>query len=268
MLIDTHCHLNMIVKEQFNTPITQDEMQRVESIVIEAEQADVCRFITVGTSVVESHNCVQLANYYPHVFASVGLHPTDSTANWRTELAEIKTLLNYQKVVAIGECGFDFYHPNYNAQQQGDVFKAQIELALEKNLALIIHSRDAFDETMKVIEPYKHELKRVVMHCFSENVAAAQEVAALGFMVGISGAVTYPKNNELRSVVSTLGLNQIVLETDAPFLPPQIARGKKNYPKYIAVIAHYIAQHLQVPYDEVVNTTTGNATKLFALPVV
>jgi TatD DNase family protein len=265
MLIDTHCHLNMIIKEQFNTPLSPQELMNAGQCIQEAEQADVLRIITIGTSIPESYNCIKLAQQFSSVYAAVGIHPTDATEAWHDELTEIKKMVHNEKVVAIGECGLDFHQPNYHVQLQKDVFKAQIELALENNLALIIHTRDAYDETMRIIEEYKNSLTRVVMHCFSEGCTAAQEVIAMGFLLGIGGPITYPKNNTLREVVSIVGLDHIMLETDAPFLPPQIIRGKKNEPKYIAAIAHYLAQHLQLSYQEVADKTTANAQRLFGI---
>jgi TatD DNase family protein len=264
MLIDTHCHLDMMVQQQCNVQLSREDVSKIEQIIKEAADATVQQIVTIGTNAIENQHVIQLAETFPTIFAAIGLHPNECKTNWHHELDAIKKSLCNKKIVAIGECGLDFHRPNFDKKCQQDAFKAQIELALEHDLALIVHTRDAYDETMKLLEPYNQSLSRVVMHCFSENMTAAKEIISFGFLLGIGGIITYPKNNELRSIISAMGLDHIVLETDAPFLPPQIIRGKQNHPKYIAVIAHYIAQHLQVPYAEVERITTNNAQRLFA----
>lgn len=169
------------------------------------------------------------------------------------------------KIVGIGECGMDMHYPDYNLARQRDAFKAQIELALEHNLALVIHSRDAYDETLRILEEYKNNITHAVMHCFSYDQAYADTVTAWNFFLGIGGTVTYPKNNDLRSIVQNINLKHIVLETDAPFLPPQTMRGKQNHPQFIAIIAEYIAQLRGESFDAIANQTTDNALQLFGL---
>jgi TatD DNase family protein len=158
------------------------------------------------------------------------------------------------------------HYPDYNLNRQRDAFKAQIELALEHNLALVVHSRDAYDETLKILEEYKNNSMRATMHCFSYDQAFANIVTSWGFVLGIGGPITYPKNNELRNVVLNADLKNIVLETDAPFLPPQVIRGKQNHPKEIATIAQYIAELRGETFDVIAQQTTDNALKLFNLP--
>lgn len=268
MLIDTHCHINMMVNPTFDTILTEAEISQAQAIVDEAATRDVTTIINVGTSLPESLNCVALAKRYDAVFAAVGIHPNDCTAKWRDELRDIETLLRNKasnKIVAIGECGLDMHYPDYNLARQKDAFKAQIELALEYGLALIVHTRDAGDETMHALEEYKGQLTRGVIHCFSEGIPFADFTLEMGFVLGVGGAVTYPKNNQLRDVVKHVPLASIILETDAPFLPPQVIRGKQNNPAQIATVAAYVADLLGVSLEQVSNTTTATAQKLFML---
>jgi TatD DNase family protein len=267
MLIDTHCHVNLLVKSEFNVPLTEQQVLQSDVIAREAEAAHVAHVINVGTNFIESQNCIRLAQHNPHMSAVVGLHPDDCTADWQRELREINELLkNAQanKIVGIGECGFDFHHKEYNKQRQKDVFKAQIELALNYHLPLIIHTRDAGNSALDCLEEYKNDGLTGVFHCFSEShdfaLYATQE---LGFFIGIGGSITYPKNNELRALVHELTLSTIVLETDAPFLPPQVIRGQKNHPREIATIAQYLSELLDVDYTTVATKTTQNAKVLF-----
>jgi Mg-dependent DNase len=170
------------------------------------------------------------------------------------------------KIVAIGECGLDFHYPNYIPERQKDAFKAQIEMALEFDKALVIHTRQAPDETLKIIDEYKNHPPRGVFHCFSEDLNFAQYVTSIGFNIGIPGTITYPKNDRLRAIVATLGIDHIVLETDSPYLPPQNMRGQKNHPREVATIAKYIAEFLHINIDEISRKTTENANQLFRLP--
>jgi TatD DNase family protein len=143
------------------------------------------------------------------------------------------------------------------------VFKAQIELALKNDLALSIHSRDAAEETFKIIDEYaKEDNFRGIMHCYAYDLAYAQQAINFGLKLGIGGTLTYPKNEILRTIVKTVALDHIVLETDAPFLPPQTMRGKENSPANIKIIAEFIANLRETTYENVANTTTANVKKL------
>lgn len=255
-----------MVKKNFDVLLSSEQLEEAKPIINEAAAADVTRIINVGTSVAESLNCVALSKKFMHVYAAVGIHPNDLTSDWRSDLKEILLLIknkNENKIVAIGECGMDFHYPDYNKQQQQDAFEAQIEMALEHNLALIVHSRSARDETLLSLEKYHKDLKRCIIHCFSEDQEFAEIVTNWGFALGIGGIITYPKNEYLRTIVKSISLDKIVLETDAPFLPIQSMRGKQNHPKYIQQIAQYIAQLRNESLDSVSEQTSKNACRIF-----
>ena len=266
MLVDTHCHINMMVKKKFDIALTPQELLAAQPIVDEAAAWGVTTLINVGTSLAESQNCVSLANAFKRVYATVGIHPNDCTEQWRKDFEEIKKLLSHKKVVGIGECGIDRHYPDHNLTRQYDAFKAHIELALEHNLALVVHSRDAYDETLRVIEEYRNDIERAVMHCFSYDQQFADLVISWGFKIGLGGTITYPRNEELRAVARSVDLSTIVLETDAPFLPVQSMRGQKNSPKYIKTIAEYLAQVRSESFEKISNQTTKNAMTLFSVP--
>lgn len=265
MLVDTHCHINMMVKKKFDTPLTNHEVAIAKPIVDEAVDWGVTKIVNVGTSLVESKNCILLADTYPGIYATIGIHPNDCTSTWKQDFKELKKLVIHEKVVGVGECGIDLHYEGYDLNRQYDAFKAHIELALEHNKALVIHSRDAYDETLKILDEYYKDIKRAVMHCFSYDLPFAKQVIDWGFKIGIDGPITYPKNDELRNVVLNVKLEDIVLETDAPFLPVQEMRGKQNAPKYIKTIAEYIAQLKNEDFDKVARITTHNAKALFSL---
>lgn len=273
MLIDTHCHLNIIVrdyktKEKFET-INPQEAIICKNIINDAISQDVTTLINVGTDLIESLTCIDIAKKFDNCFATIGLHPTDTTDNFQTTIDEFKKLLelkNTLKIVGIGECGIDKYHPGYNLTNQRKAFSAQIELALEHNLALVVHSRDADIETYECLAAYKGEpnLKGTI-HCFSADQTYADKYIDLGFVLGFGGTITYPKNETLRNVVRSIPLEKIILETDAPFLPPQIIRGKKNSPASIKIIAEYIAALRNENYDAIAKTTSETTKQLFKI---
>jgi TatD DNase family protein len=268
MLIDTHCHINMMIKKTFDTEITSADLRLAASIVDEASSRGVTTIINVGTSLVESFNCIQLARQYAPIHAAVGIHPNDCTQTWHNDFLKIKDFVKEHKknkIVAIGETGLDKHYPDTNLGRQKDAFRAQIDLALEENLALIVHTRDARDETLEFLQEYRGQISRGIIHCFSEDQEFANEVIAIGFVIGLGGIITYPKNEYLREIARTIPLDKIVLETDAPFLPPQVMRGKQNHPAQIRTIAEYIAQLRGISLEEVAEQTTVNAMRVFEI---
>lgn len=268
MFVDTHCHLNLLAKNTFDTELSLQDCQSAHFFIDEAFSSQVNHILTVGTSLIESSNCILLAQKYPSVSAVIGIHPNDATDGWRSDITAFKQLLKEKeknRIRGIGECGLDRHYPGYDIQRQRDVFKAQIELSLEHALPLVIHTRDASDEVLTMLDEYAHNGVRGVIHCFSEDAAFAQDALKLGFYIGIGGTVTYPKNTLLRDVVRQIPLETILLETDAPFLPPQPLRGKQNRPAYIAMIADFIAELRNESVELVGRVTTESAHKLFKL---
>lgn len=271
MLIDTHCHMNVIIrnyieKNIFN-PLSLEEIELCHKILTDASNHSVSTIINVGTDLIESLTCIDIAKYFSNCWATIGLHPTDTKHNWQAVITEFEILLQNKKeakIIGIGECGIDKYHKGYDAQLQKQAFEAQIELALQHNLALVVHSRDADIETYEILSSYRNEphLKGTI-HCFSSDLNYAQKYLDLGFVLGFGGTLTYPKNEELRKVATTIPLEKIILETDAPFLPPQIIRGKQNSPAQIKTIAEYIAVLRNESFEDVANITTQNAKSLF-----
>jgi TatD DNase family protein len=273
MLIDTHCHINIMLRgyktKSAYTNITPEENQQINSIIQQAYDNDTNRIINVGTNLIESVTCIEIAKLYKNCYAIVGIHPNDLTENWKQEFEEIRSLVKNRqenKIIGIGECGIDMHYEGYNLARQQDAFKAHIELALEHNLALSIHSRDAAEETFKIIDEYTKESNfKGIMHCYAYDQGYATQAIDFKLVLGIGGTLTYPKNEILRSIVQSVQLNDIVLETDAPFLPPQIMRGQQNNPANIKIVAEYIAQLRQTSYENIADTTTATVERLFNL---
>ncbi len=272
-MVDTHCHLSIMLRTfTKNTPIipfNPQELESCQTILNDAKLHQVNTIIDVGTNLTESLLCIELTKHFQNCFATLGIHPNDATSTWKNDIQEFKKLLQNKrkfKIVGIGECGIDQHYPNFDLTLQQDVFHAQIQLALEHNLALVIHSRDADEETYQALAHYHGEKNlKGTIHCFSSNEIYAQKYLDLGFVLGFGGTITYPKNQILRNVVKMIPLEKIVLETDAPFLPPQNLRGTKNNPSNIKIIAEFIANLRGESFETIAQTTAQTSRKLFGL---
>jgi TatD DNase family protein len=253
MFIDTHAHIQM---QEF-------DHDRAEALA-RAETAGIGPMLAVGYHLEGSRKAVEAAQRYPQVYAGVGIHPHDAeTYNDAAEEA-LRALAKQPKVVAIGEAGLDFFRDRAPRAVQADAFRRQIRLARELDLPLIVHDRDAHQETMRLLD--EEAAQRVLLHCFSGDGAMAEEAWARGYTISIAGPVTYPKNETLREIVRTVRTDCLVLETDCPFLPPQTFRGQRNEPAYLLHTAQEVARVLSIPLTELGRLTTDNARRLFRLP--
>jgi len=197
-------------------------------------------------------------------FPMLGLHPCDVKLNWQEELEKIKTADGGRKIYAIGEIGIDLYWDKTLLAEQLQAFEQQINWAKELDLPIVIHCRDAFDETYEVLQRLNDDKLRGIFHCFSGTVEQAQQVIDLGFYLGIGGVVTY-KNAGLDKVVAQIDLKHLVLETDSPYLTPVPFRGKPNESSYLKYVAEKIADLHQIDVAEVARVTTANSKTIFAI---
>ncbi|MFA6263642.1 MAG: TatD family hydrolase [Candidatus Babeliales bacterium] len=270
MFIDTHCHLNMMTQKKPDELLREEDYPLIDAIVRQAHEACVETIINIGTGINESLNSIALARRYKNVYATVGIHPSDcgqyGSGSLRQALAPLRTMLDRKeenKIVAVGEIGLDFFHKPYDRDLQIDFFTAQIELAGEYNLPVVVHIREAGDDVLKILEQYRTHNLRGVIHCFLQTEEFARTVLEWGWYVGLDAPITYPKNENLRQLFGRIPLKHILLETDAPFLPPQIYRGKQNSPAYIPLIADALALLHGVDRSTIEEATTANAQKLF-----
>jgi len=250
-LIDTHAHIYVPEFDNDRPAIISHTLEQgVQQILMPAIDATT------------HQQMLQVEQDYPSCKAMMGLHPCSVNAEYETELQIIKEWLERRSFIAIGEIGLDFYWDKTFTQQQYDCFHRQIEWALAYNLPIVIHSREAIDEAIAVVKQYP--TLRGVFHCFSGNLEQAQQIRALNFMLGIGGVVTF-KNAGLDKVVTQLGLDGLILETDAPYLAPVPHRGKRNQPDYLPLVADKVAAVTGLPVEEVAKITTQNAITLFNL---
>lgn len=267
-IFDTHCHANLIVKEKFDILLTKQELEKSKLLYDSSAISGVKYILNVGTSIVECINCIDLAKTNTYMFAGVGIHPCDITLDWKKDILEVKKMLtkrDQDKIICIGECGLDLYHRQDTIDMQLDLLRTQIELALELNMPISLHMRQATEQMHKILEEFKGSGLKGIMHCFPEKLDFANYIINYGLLIGIGGPITYPKNLELQETFTHIPLEKIVLETDAPFLPPQSKRGKQNLPDFLPEVAQKIAELKGISFDEVAKTTTDNALKLFGL---
>jgi TatD DNase family protein len=250
-VIDTHTHIYL---DEF------DEDR--EAMVERARQAGVKRLILPAIDGSTHEKMIRVEGSFPGCYAMMGLHPCSVKEDFGAELDQVETWLEKRHFVAIGEIGLDFYWDKTFEKQQYEAFHHQVDLALTRNLPIVIHSRDAIDEAIEVVRQYTG--LRGVFHCFSGNYEQAVRIMDTGFYLGIGGVVTF-KNSGLDKVVEKTGLSKVILETDAPYLAPVPFRGKRNEPAYIKLVAEKLAFVCGRSFAEVEELTTENALQLFKL---
>lgn len=257
--IDTHAHLNFkAFADDFDEVIKRSFAEGIEKIIV------------VGSQFTTSKRAIKLAEEYENIYAAIGIHPIHASFS---DFEKLKKIVNHPKVVAIGETGLDYYSSELRAQsskldkdKQKELFKMQLELASELDLPVIIHSREADDDVLKQLKIASKELpKRGVVHCFLGSLEFAKRVLDLGFLIGFTSIITYPKTSELRKVVEKVPLEKILIETDSPYLAPQAYRGQRCEPWHVKEVAKKIAEIKGISLKEVAKTTTQNAQKLFKI---
>ena len=261
-LFDSHCHLDF---EAF-------EADRDE-VVKAARAAGIVRIVNPGIDLESSQAAIRLGEEYPEVYAAVGVHPNDAARSWMAETpAQLRSLAGLPKVVAIGEIGLDYYREWTAPDLQKQVFGAQLALATELGLPVIVHCRQAFPDTLAMLTDWVGGLRQAgsvlverpgVLHSFSGSLEDARQALAIGFKIGITGPVTFRNAKELQLVAAELPLEQLLIETDAPFLTPHPRRGERNQPAYVEWVARKIAEIRGCPFETVASQTTTNAEWLF-----
>ncbi|MCX7988188.1 MAG: YchF/TatD family DNA exonuclease [Thermodesulfovibrio sp.] len=249
-MIDSHCHLEMFEDQQ-------------EEIIRRAYDAGVTSIITISSDRESIDKVIRIAEKYPMVYASVGIHPHDAVQLDDKVLQDIFEKSRHPKVIAIGEIGLDYHYNHSPRDLQINAFKKQLNLAKEIGLPVIVHSREAFDDTYKILR--ESQVKSGVMHCFSGNLYQAKKFIELGFLISISGVVTFKNANKIKEVATSIPDEYIVIETDAPYLAPEPMRGRKNEPAYISYIAEALAKLRGVTLEDIDRITTVNIRRLFKI---
>lgn len=267
-LIDTHAHLD---HEQFAGDL-DDVLER-------AAKAGVVQIVTIGTTVETSAQAVELAERYPQVYATVGIHPHDAASADEDAFVRLKAWADHPKVVAIGEIGLDYYYDHSPRPVQVDVFRRQLELAREVGLPIVIHSRDAagsraaYDDIRDVLAAVEREdgtpLAGVLLHSYTGPAdMAAYFVEELGCHLSTGGIVTFKNAGPIREVFQKVPLDRLMVETDCPYLSPEPLRGRRNEPARVRLVAEYVARLRGLDPEELARITTANARRFFRLPDV
>jgi TatD DNase family protein len=235
-----------------------------------ARDAGVSTILNVGTGDPHSgvlERAVELAEKYPDVYTSLGTHPHDARIFDAAAEQRIKSLLRQSsRIIAWGEIGLDFHYDNSPRDVQMNVFQRQLQLAREARLPVIIHTREAEDETIRILKSdWAGADIPGVMHCFSGSLALAQQAIELGFLISFSGIVTFKKADDLRKIAAHTPLDRLLIETDCPFLAPVPFRGKRNEPAYVVEVARCLAEVRQLSIDEIARITTENFARVFSL---
>ncbi|MBE6751079.1 MAG: TatD family deoxyribonuclease [Ruminococcaceae bacterium] len=248
-IFDTHAHYN---DKAFN----EDRTTLLDSFL----ESGILGVVNCGTDIESSKKSIELSEQYDFMYCAVGFHPEDISKANENYLTEIRKLSKHKKCVAIGEIGLDYYWTKDNKEEQKRIFTEQVILANELNLPVIVHSRDAHNDTLEILKKYK---PKGVLHCFSGSVEVMKEVLKLNMYIGLGGAVTFKNARVPLEVAENLPLERLLLETDCPYMTPVPYRGKRNQSTYISFVAEKIAEVKNLKKEEILTTANKNASKLF-----
>jgi len=258
MLIDTHAHLDY-------SDYDDDRAQ----VISRAAEAGVTEIISIGTRIDSSMRAVELAENFPNVWATAGIHPCDVDAAPEDAIERLRALAQSRRVVAVGEIGLDYHHLPEGAEaiaankaRQAALFRAQLALAVELGLNAVIHQRDSWDDTLAILREFTGRV-RGVYHCFGGTLAQAQEVIALGHLVSFTGIVTFKNARQVQATAQDVAFDQFMVETDCPYLAPVPDRGKRCEPAHTRTVAEQIAKLRGVSVEEIAARTTATARAFF-----
>jgi TatD DNase family protein len=255
-LIDSHAHIDL--------PQFADDR---DAMFDRARAAGVEHILAIGTGRPEKLDlAIEYADKYDWIFASIGIHPHEAKEGTQQHLDKLAELAKHPKVIAWGEIGLDYFYDHSPREVQDRVFRDQMALAQQAKLPIIIHCRDAWSDTIRVLEEaWKPTGLGGILHCFTSTLEDAQRGLDMGFMISFAGNSTYPKASNIRDVAKALPLEKILIETDSPFLAPQGYRGKRNEPAYVAEVAKAIASVRNLGAEEVASATAANFCRFFKL---
>ena len=259
MLTDSHCHLD-------GRMFDEDR----EAVFQAARNAGVSRFMAIGTGdgPPDLEVATRLAETHDDIYATVGVHPHDADKSSSDALERLRALCDHDKVLAVGEIGLDYHYDNSPRDTQKRVFIEQMDLAHEKNLAVVIHTRDAWDDTLDLLAAHwSYTGLGGVMHCFTGAEEHARKAIDMGFLISFAGVLTFPRSEDLRATAAALPLDRLLVETDSPYLTPAPYRKiRRNEPKYVVETARKLAEVQRREYAEIARATSQNFAKLFGLP--
>jgi len=251
-MIDSHCHLD-------HEPLLSD----LQNVIKRSKDVGIKKLLTISTSYESFDRIKKIIQEDEMIYGTIGIHPHEATNNKITSDIIVKNFTDNPKIIGIGETGLDFYYENSDKNDQITSFKEHIEASIKTNSPLIIHSREAEDETFNILNEYKNKNLKILMHCFTGTKNFAKKLLTLNAFFSASGIITFKNSLELQETFKILPLDKILIETDSPFLAPVPNRGKKNEPSFIDYTAQKLADIKNISKSDLVNFTTDNFNKLF-----
>ena len=251
-MIDSHCHLD-------HEPLLSD----LSNVIKRSKEVGIKKLLTISTSYKSFDRIKKIIEEDEIIYGTIGIHPHETTDNKITSDFIVKNLNDNAKIIGIGETGLDFYYNNSDKDDQIVSFKEHIEASIKTNTPLIIHSRDAEDETFNILNNYKDQKLKILMHCFTGSKDFAKKLLTLNAFFSASGIITFKNSLDLQETFKFLPLDNILIETDSPFLAPVPKRGKKNEPSFIDYTAQKLADIKDISKSDLVKYTTNNFNKLF-----
>jgi len=251
-MIDSHCHLD-------HEPLLSD----LPNVIQRSKDVGIEKLLTISTSFVSFSRIKDLIKIDEMIYGTIGIHPHESSKDIITSKEIIKNLKENVKIIGVGETGLDFYYNNSEKEKQISSFKEHIEASIETNKPLIVHSREAEKETFEILNHYKNQNIKILMHCFTGSKEFSEKLLTLNSFFSASGIITFKNSIDLQETFKSLPLNNILIETDSPFLAPVPNRGKKNEPSFIDFTAAKLAEIKNISKSELIKTTTDNFNRLF-----
>jgi len=251
MIIDSHCHLDY-----------EPLVNNIDQVLLNAKKNNISQLLTIGTSLESSKKVLEIVEKYENIYGAIGIHPNSITNNLNNlnDLIDIKK--KSKKIIAFGETGLDYFYKKSKKKDQLYSFEKHIEFAISEGVPVIIHTRDADEDTISIIKKYFKKTKFLI-HCFTGNLGFAKNLLDLECLISFSGIITFKKSTELRSVVKYVPMEKMLIETDSPYLSPDPLRGKSNEPANVKIVAENIAIIKGISLDEVANLTTKNFKNFF-----
>ena len=251
-MIDSHCHLD-------HEPLLSD----LTNVIQRSKDVGIKKLLTISTSFESFSRIKDLIKIDEMIYGSIGIHPHESSKDIITSDEIIKNLKENEKIIGIGETGLDFYYNNSEKEKQISSFKEHIEASIETDKPLIVHSRDAEKETFDILKEYKNEKFKILMHCFTGSKEFSEKLLTLNSYFSASGIITFKNSLDLQNTFKSIPMDNILIETDSPFLAPVPNRGKKNEPAFIDFTATKLAEIKNITKEDLIKKTTDNFNKLF-----
>ena len=251
-MIDSHCHLD-------HEPL----FENISNIIKRSKDTGLQKLLTISTTLASFNKIKNLVNMDPMIFGTFGIHPHETETNQVSKETLVRTINKFEKIIGVGETGLDFFYNYSNKERQIESFKDHIEASIELKMPIIIHSRSAEDETFNILNSYKNEDLKILMHCFTGSYEFSKKLLSLGSFFSASGIITFKNSIELRNTFKTIPLDKLLIETDSPFLAPIPMRGKKNEPSFIKYTLEKLSTIKEKSPEEMSLLTSNNFNLLF-----